>query len=176
MTSNFTFLACVLCLQLVSGLRGMAQQHDLFTDLLRTTDYMKAFTSQRKNSEDQLRLRLEEAEASLSIARGENEALRVDLAEAKSREDSIEVRHLWTEVSIEKKQREDLQLHLSAQKKELEGEFVAEREELEADYQKQVDDMFFFGYRCYMKKNGIKRDVSSIPPGEEKKLLDKPAP
>ncbi|RVW80457.1 hypothetical protein CK203_042287 [Vitis vinifera] len=55
---------------LVSGLRGMAQQHDLFTDLLRTTDYMKAFASQRKNSEDQLRLRLEEAEASLSTARG----------------------------------------------------------------------------------------------------------
>ena len=170
----------------------MAQQHDLFTDLLRTTDYMKAFVSQRKNSEDQLRLRLEEAEASLSTARGENEALRVDLAEAKSREDSMEarlheaedevallrgeVRHLRTEVSIEKKQREDLQLRLSAQKKELEGEFAAEREELEADYQKQVDDMFFFGYRCCMKKNGIKRDVLSIPPGEEKKLLDKPAP
>ncbi|RVX13992.1 hypothetical protein CK203_011142 [Vitis vinifera] len=45
-----------------------------------------------------------------------------------------------------------------------------EREELEADYQKQVDDTFIFGYRCCMKKNGIKRDVSSIPPGEEKKL------
>ncbi|RVW59179.1 hypothetical protein CK203_095606 [Vitis vinifera] len=28
---------------LVSGLRGMANQYDLFTDLLRTTDYMKAF-------------------------------------------------------------------------------------------------------------------------------------
>ncbi|RVW72877.1 hypothetical protein CK203_057175 [Vitis vinifera] len=27
---------------LVSGLRGMAQQHDLFTDLLRTADYMKS--------------------------------------------------------------------------------------------------------------------------------------
>ncbi|RVW59028.1 hypothetical protein CK203_107801 [Vitis vinifera] len=34
-----------------------------------------------------------------------------------------------------------------------------EREEFEADYQKQVDDMFFFGYRCCMKKHGIKRDV-----------------
>ncbi|RVW98102.1 hypothetical protein CK203_029018 [Vitis vinifera] len=131
---------------LVSGLRGMAQQHDLFTDLLRTTDYMKAFASQRKNSEDQLRLRLEEAEASLSTAWGENEAFRVDLAEAKSWEDSMEarlheaedevallrgeVRHLRTEVSIEKKQREDLQLRLSAQKKELEGEFAAERRNL----------------------------------------------
>ena len=67
-------------------------------------------------------------------------------------------------------------MRLSAQKEELEGEFATEREELEADYQKQVDDMFFFGYHCCMKKNSIKRDVSSIPPGEEKKLLDKPIP
>ena len=111
-------------MQLVSGLRGMVQQHDLFTDLLRTTDYMKAFASQRKNSEDQLRLRLAEVEASLSTARGENEALQVDLAEARSREESMdarlheaedevtllkgEVRQLQTEVSIEKKQKEDL--------------------------------------------------------------------
>ncbi|RVW49470.1 hypothetical protein CK203_111150 [Vitis vinifera] len=59
---------------------------------------------------------------------------------------------------------------------ELEREFAAEREEIEAEYQKQVDDTFIFGYRCCMKKNGIKRDVPSIPPGEEKKLHDKPAP
>ena len=116
----------------------------------------------------------------------------MDLAEVKSREESTvvhlheaedemaqlrgEVRQLRTEASIEKKQNEDLQLPLAAQKKELEGEFAADREALEADYQKQVDDMFFFGYRCCMKKNGIKRDVPSILPGEEKKLLDKPAP
>ncbi|RVW53142.1 hypothetical protein CK203_080642 [Vitis vinifera] len=113
----------------------------------------------------------------------------VELAEAKSREETLdaclleaedekaflsgEVRQLWTEVSIEKKQREDLQLRLSSQKKELESEFAAEREELEADYQKQVDDMFFFGYRYCMKKHGIKRDVPSIPPGEEEKLRGK---
>ncbi|RVW67557.1 hypothetical protein CK203_062351 [Vitis vinifera] len=72
----------------MSGLRGMAQQHDLFADLLRTTDYMKIFASRHKESENQLRLRLEEAEASLSTIRKDNEALRVDLAEAKSREES----------------------------------------------------------------------------------------
>ena len=44
------------------------------------------------------------------------------------------MRQLRTEVSIEKKQKKDLQLRLSAQKEELEGEFAAEREELEADY------------------------------------------
>ena len=182
MVCNFALVLCVR-LQLVSGLRGMAQQHDLFTDLLRTADYMKVFTSQRRNSEDTLRLRLEEAEASLSAIRGDNEALRADLAKAKGREESMdarlheaedemahlrgEVRQLRTKVSIEKKQREDLQLRLSAQKKKLEGEFATEREELEADYQKQVDEMFFFGYRCCMKKHGIKLDVPSIPPGEE---------
>ncbi|KAL6332995.1 hypothetical protein AAG906_020011 [Vitis piasezkii] len=144
--------------EMVYGIRGMAQQHDLFTDLLRTADYMKAFVSQRRNSEKELRLKLEQ----------DNEALRM----AQLRGD---VRQLRTEVSIEKKQREDLQLRLSAQKGELEGEFAAEREKLEADYQKQVDEMFFFSYRCCMKKHGIKRDVHSIPPGEEEKLRGKPS-
>ena len=63
------FFALWVFLQLVSGLRGMAQQHDPFSDLLRTADYMKAFASQRRNSEDELRLRLEQDEASLSTAR-----------------------------------------------------------------------------------------------------------
>ena len=65
----------------MNGLRDMAQQHDLFTDLLRTADYMKAFASQRRNNEDQMRLRLEEAEASLSAARGDNDALWAELDE-----------------------------------------------------------------------------------------------
>ena len=52
----------------MSGIRGMAQQRDLFSDLLRTADYMKAFVSQRKDSEEELHLRLEQAEASLSAA------------------------------------------------------------------------------------------------------------
>ena len=139
-----------------------------------------------------MRLRLEEVEASLSTVREDNEALRADLAKAKGREESTiarlheaedemvrlrgEVRQLRTDASIEKKQKKDLQLRLTAPKEELEREFAAEREELEVEYKKQVDDTFIFGYRYYMKKNGIKRDVPSIPPGEEKKLHDKPAP
>ena len=72
----------------MSGIRGMAQQHDLFSDLLRTADYMKAFISQRINSDEELRLRLEQAEASLSAGREDNEALRMERAEAQSREES----------------------------------------------------------------------------------------
>ena len=48
-------------------------------------------------------------------------------------------------------------------------------EELETEYQKQVDEMYFFGYRCCMKKHGIKQDVPSIPPGEEEKLRRNPS-
>ena len=111
----------------------MAQQRDLFLDLLWTADYMKAFVSQRMNSEEELHLRLERAEASLSAARRaseesaealkksqeDNKALLIELVEAKSREESTdarlyeaegemaqlrgEVRQLRTEVSIEKK-------------------------------------------------------------------------
>ncbi|KAL6343137.1 hypothetical protein AAG906_019680 [Vitis piasezkii] len=53
-----------------------------------------------------------------------------------------EVRQLRTEVSIEKKQREDLQLRLTTQKEELEGEFAVEREELEADYRSKTNVPF----------------------------------
>ncbi|RVX12521.1 hypothetical protein CK203_011819 [Vitis vinifera] len=170
--------------QLVSGLRGMANQYDLFTDLLRTTDYMKAFATRHKDTEDQLRLRLGRLKPAYPPL-GENEALRADLAEAKSREESMEARLHEAEdemagcgggeatpdkASIEKKQKEDLQLRLTAQKEELEREFAAEREELEADYKNKWMIPSSFGYRCCMKKNGIKRDVPSIPPGEEKKL------
>ena len=98
--------------------------------------------------------RLHEAEDEMALLRGE-------------------ARQLRTEVSIEKKQREELQLRLSAQNEELESKFAAEREELEADYQKQVDEMYLFNYRYCMKKHGIKWDVPSIPPGEKEKLRSK---
>ena len=129
----------------------MVQQHDLFIDLLRISDHMKAFVSQRMSGEEELRSRLEQAEAILSAARraseesvealkrsqDDSEALRIELAEAKSREEVTdarlheaenemtklrrEVRQLRTEVSIEKKQKEDLQLRLSSQKKRVGG-------------------------------------------------------
>ncbi|RVW59825.1 hypothetical protein CK203_098474 [Vitis vinifera] len=148
---------------LVSGLRSMANQYDLFTDLLRSTDYMKAFATRRKDAEDQLRQRLAKAEASLSTVREDNEALRAELAKAKDREESSIPR-------LHEAEDEIARMGGGAQKEELEREFATEREELETDYQKQVDDTFIFGYRCCMKKNDIKRDAPSIPPGEKKKL------
>lgn len=46
-------------LQLVSGIRGMVQQRELFSNLLRMADHVKAFVSQLMGGEEELRLRLE---------------------------------------------------------------------------------------------------------------------
>ena len=54
----------------MSGISDMVQQRDLFSDLLRITDHMKAFISQRMSGEEELRSRLEQAETNLSAARG----------------------------------------------------------------------------------------------------------
>ena len=120
-------------LQLVSGIRGMVQQRKLFSDLLRIADHMKAFVSHRMGGEEELRSRLEQVKANLTAARraseenaealkrsqDDNEALRIKLEEAKSREEATEtrlneaedgmaqlrgkMRQLRTEVSIQRK-------------------------------------------------------------------------
>ncbi|RVW60645.1 hypothetical protein CK203_048848 [Vitis vinifera] len=109
---------------LVSGIRGMVQQRDLFSDLLRISDHMKRQRDGRKLQK---------------------------LAYTRQR------------------------MRRPTQKEELEAVFAAQMEELETEYQKQVDEMYLFGYRCCMKKHGIKRDIPSIPPSEEEKLRRKPS-
>lgn len=38
---------------------------------------------------------------------------------------------------------------------------------METNYQKQVDDMFFYGYQCCMKKHDIANDAPSFPSNDE---------
>lgn len=49
--------------------------------------------------------------------------------------------------------------------------FAKEIKELEVLYQHRVDDMFFYDYRCCMKKNGITNDIPSIPSDEENDVV-----
>ncbi|RVX07315.1 hypothetical protein CK203_022589 [Vitis vinifera] len=178
--------------QITPDWRAIKPSAQMFDMIETTADYMRTFSSRRQEIENQLRLRMEEAEASLSTMREENEALRVELAEAKGREESTagrlheaegeaarlrdELSQLRTEVLNEKKQKEDLQLRLDVQKEELEREFAVEREELAADYQQQVDDTFIFGYRCCMKKNGIKRDTLQFLRVKKRSSIRSPLP
>ena len=50
---------------------------------------------------------------------------------------------------------------------ELQTGFAAQKKDLEAEYQKQVDEMYFFGYRCCMKKNDITQYIHFLPINDE---------
>lgn len=52
--------------------------------------------------------------------------------------------------------------------------FAIEKEKLNEDYHKQIDEMFFFGYQCCMRKNRITHDISSYPFDEEDAAVNSP--
>lgn len=68
------------------------------------------------------------------------------------------------------KEMEELWVGFMAHKKkieELRARFAAQKKELETEYQKQVDELYLFGYRCCMKKNDITQDIPSLPSDDE---------
>ena len=56
----------------------------------------------------------------------------------------------------------------------MEAKCAAQKKELETEYQRQVDEMYFFDYCCYMKKNDIMHDVPSFPSNDEDAILGGP--
>ncbi|KAJ9678868.1 hypothetical protein PVL29_020918 [Vitis rotundifolia] len=74
-----------------------------------------------------------------------------------------------------KKKVEEEAEQLKQELQELRAGFILQKKELEGKYQKQVDDMFFFGYRCCMKKHGITQDTPNYPSDDEDKAVSGPA-
>ena len=73
---------------------------------------------------------------------------------------------LWASLATQKKKTDELQAGLLAQRKER-ARFATQKKELETKYQRQMDEMYFFDYRCCMKKNGIMHDIPSLPSDDE---------
>lgn len=76
------------------------------------------------------------------------------------------------------KELEELRATSNVQKKELEelrARFAVDNKALMEDYQKKIDEMFFFGYQCYMKKNGITQDISHYPSDDKDVTVSGPA-
>lgn len=98
---------------------------------------------------------LGKAEEEKKMAQAEVGRLREDVkvAEAKGRDSDKEIESL-------RKELEELQARFTTQK------------ELDNDYQKQVDDMFFFGYQCCMKKNNITQHIPNYPSNDKNKVVD----
>ena len=57
----------------------------------------------------------------------------------------------------------------------MEARFATRKKEMEEEYQRQADEMYFFGYHCCMKKHGIMHDIPSIPSDEEDVALVGPS-
>lgn len=78
-------------------------------------------------------------------------------------------------MAIEKEKTKEKFTRLRQELQDLQARFATQNEDLEADYQKQVDDMFFYSYWCCIKKHDIANDTSSFPfDDEEDEFLGSP--
>ena len=66
-------------------------------------------------------------------------------------------------MEAEKEKIEEETAWLRWELQDLRAGFAAQKKDLEVDYQKQVDDMLFYGYRCCMKKHDIANDTLNFP-------------
>nr|CAN68727.1 hypothetical protein VITISV_033603 [Vitis vinifera] len=70
-------------------------------------------------------------------------------------------------MEAEKEKIEEETAWLRWELQDLRAGFAAQKKDLEVDYQKQVDDMLFYGYRCYMMKHDIANDTLNFPFDDE---------
>ena len=85
-----------------------------------------------------------------------------------------EVNELRASLVAQKREPKGLQAGLVAQKEEMDAGFTAQKKEMKTEYQRQVDEMYLFGYRCCMKKNDIMHDIPSLPSDDEDVILGGP--
>ena len=108
--------------------------------------------------------------------KGEKEVIHAEANKLKEEARTVEAK--FKEVEREnaqlKKEVEELRVGFAAQKNEIEElrARLAAQKELETEYQKQVDEMYFFDYRCCMKTNDITQDIPSLPSNDEGETPD----
>ena len=138
----------------------MVRQGAILFQRLKVAEAMRTFISYRMSGCEELRTKLEQVESDLTVvqkvavegaealklADGEKEAIRAEV-------DKLRNEGRTTEAKFKEAEWENVQL--KKEMEELQDGFVAQKKELETEYQKQVDEMYLFGYRCCMKKNGI---------------------
>lgn len=121
---------------------------------------MRAFITHRVSGNEELRAKLERVESDLAATKKTpaDGAKALKLVEGK--QEAIRAESKWLRKQgkvVEAKCKGVEQENVQPKKEieELQARFATQRKELEEEYQKQVDKMYFYGYRCYMKKNDI---------------------
>ena len=164
---------------------------------LEVVEAMRAFISHHLGGVEEMRSRLEKVEAELATAQKAVADGAEKLSQAEEEKGTVrakvnllkrekgalegqikgveqensqlknEVDELRASLAAQKKETERLQAGLIAQREKMESKFAAQKKELETEYQRQVDEMYFFDYHCYMKNNDIMHDVLSLPSDDE---------
>lgn len=138
----------------------MMRQRALLFECLEVVETMRAFITHRMSGSEELRAKLEQVESDLAttkktpadgakalkLVEGEKEAIRAESEWLRKKGKVVEAKCKGVK-------QENVQLKKEIE--ELQARFVTQRKELEEEYQKQVDKMYFYGYRCCMKKNDI---------------------
>ena len=181
----------------MAGIRYMMRTRKQLFKRLKVAEAMRAFISQHPGGIEELRAQLEKVETELATARKamadgteqlsrveeervaiwaeadtlkkEKQALEGQVNEAgqENRQLKKETDELRASLVAQKKESKDLRAGLAAQKEEMEARFAAQKKEMEEEYQRQADEMYFFSYRCCMKKHEIMHDIPSFPSDEE---------
>lgn len=133
----------------MAGIRGMARQRELLSELLLGTESMRVFITHRMDGDEELRLRLERSKIDLATAQKivveKTEALKkveverkttgAKLKEAEQENSKLreKIEELRSGLSLDKKQKEDLQLRFVTQRKELKVGFAVQTKALETE-------------------------------------------
>lgn len=73
------------------------------------------------------------------------------------------------EVMVAKKENVEKEAaRLRQELQDLRSRFATQKEDLEANYHKQGDYMFFYGYRCCMKKHRVENGIPSFSSDDDK--------
>ena len=134
---------------------------------------MRAYIAQKMDDSEELRSKLRSVEGKLATSVERVRLLRK--AEDERETTNVEAHRLKkegeeAEAKCKKVEQENEQLR--KEMKKLQAGRTTQKEELEGEYQKQVENMFFFSYRCFMKKHGITQDIPNYPSDDEDTVAD----
>lgn len=150
----------------------MMRQHSRLFEQLKATEKIKAYMAHGSDYQKELLTKLEVAKA-IEVATQKVTVKGMGLlrkTELKNDMLQIEIRQLkldMTTLESSKARTEEESAQLKSKLEQTVFGFAKEKKELKAAYQQQVDDMFFYGYCCYMKKYGITDDIPNIPLDKE---------
>lgn len=137
---------------------------------------MRMYIAQYMDNNEELRSKLKMIQGELAAAvKGAELQRKVEEEKKATNAEACRLKEEGEAVKAKCKKAKQKNERLRKEIEELQVKFAAQNEELEGEYQKQADDIFFFGYWCYMKKHGITQDTPSYPPDDEDAAIDDPA-